>query len=355
MHVELTNIEKTFGATRVLKGIDLAIKDGEFVTFLGPSGCGKTTTLRCIAGLEDPDGGSIVAGDRVFADAGQHKYLSPNKRKVGMVFQSYALWPHMTVEANIAYPMKRRRASRAEITKRVAEILEAVGMAQHAKRYPHELSGGQQQRIALARGLVSSQGLMLYDEPLSNLDAKLRIAMRAEIQRLHREFGVTSVYVTHDQEEALALSDRVVIMNGGQIDQQGTPEEIYSRPASRFAADFMGFENILSPAGGRARELSGGLKVLDDSLPLSGEGKTIAFRGKHVQAGTGEGEPAVALAGRGMIRDSVYVGEVRTATIVTPGEGAVRVAFPADSNRFGADGAETDFHVRATDVVALDV
>ncbi|MGO2112984.1 MAG: ABC transporter ATP-binding protein [Pseudoclavibacter sp.] len=351
MHVELTRIEKSFGRTRVLKGIDLSIADGEFVTFLGPSGCGKTTTLRCIAGLEDPDGGAIVAGDRTFADAGQHKYLSPSKRKIGMVFQSYALWPHMTVEKNIAYPMKRRRAGRAEISKRVPEILEAVGMTQHARRYPHELSGGQQQRIALARGLVSSQGLMLYDEPLSNLDAKLRIAMRAEIQRLHREYGVTSVYVTHDQEEALALSDRVVIMNGGEIEQVGTPEEIHSRPASRFAADFMGFENIFEPAG--KGSLAGGLRVADDALDLTGATASVAFRGKHVQAGTGEGEQGVALAGSGIIRDSVYAGESRTATIVTPEAGAVRVSFPSDSHRFGADGTQTDFFVRTDDLVVL--
>lgn len=350
MRVDLSEITKTFGSTRVLKGIDLAIEDGEFVTFLGPSGCGKTTTLRCIAGLEEPDGGTIVAGERVFVDAVKRRYLAPNRRKVGMVFQSYALWPHMNIASNVAYPMRRQRVSRAKIKQRVTETLDAVGMGEHASRYPHELSGGQQQRIALARGLVSAHGLMLYDEPLSNLDAKLRIAMRTEVQRLHREFGVTSIYVTHDQEEALALSDRVVIMNGGEIDQIGKPEDVHSRPTSRFAADFVGFENIFDVEGDHLAAADD-VRIADSSIRPAPDG-AIAFRGKHVLPGHPEG--AAGVHGRGVIRESIYAGEFWTAKIVTPGGGEIRVSFPAESARFGVDGTDTEFYVRPDDVVVLD-
>ena len=345
MRVELAGVTKSFGKSQVLHGIDLTIADGEFVTLLGPSGCGKTTTLRCIAGLEDPDGGRIEAGERTFANADSLRFLPPHRRKVGMVFQSYALWPHLSVKANVAYPMKRRKVPRGDIRQRAEQALASVDMAQHADRFPHELSGGQQQRVALARGLVSANGLMLYDEPLSNLDAKLRIAMRAEIQRLHREFGNTSIYVTHDQEEALALSDRVVIMNAGRIDQVGTPEEIYGRPVSRFAADFVGFENIVGADGSA---LAGGLRATDRSLTAPAGG-ALAFRSKSVRLGDTSG----GLVGRGVIRDSAYVGEHWTARVEAADGTSIGVTMTADHDRRMTDGTETEFSVRSDDVIAL--
>ena len=345
MRVELAGVTKSFGKSQVLHGIDLTIADGEFVTLLGPSGCGKTTTLRCIAGLEDPDGGRIEAGERTFANADSLRFLPPHRRKVGMVFQSYALWPHLSVKANVAYPMKRRKVPRGDIRQRAEQALASVDMAQHADRFPHELSGGQQQRVALARGLVSANGLMLYDEPLSNLDAKLRIAMRAEIQRLHREFGNTSIYVTHDQEEALALSDRVVIMNAGRIDQVGTPEEIYGRPVSRFAADFVGFENIV---GAEGSALPGGLRATDRSLTAPAGG-ALAFRSKSVRLGDTSG----GLVGRGVIRDSAYVGEHWTARVEAADGTSIGVTMAADHDRRMTDGTETEFSVRSDDVIAL--
>ncbi|GAA4430914.1 ABC transporter ATP-binding protein [Georgenia halophila] len=358
MRVTLGGVNKSFAANHILKDLDLTFDAGEFVTLLGPSGCGKTTTLRCVAGLENPDAGSITAGDRVFVDASEHSFLPPHKRRVGMVFQSYALWPHMTVRSNVAYPLKRQKVARPEVKRRVQETLAAVGMQAHADRYPHELSGGQQQRVALARGLVSAGGLMLFDEPLSNLDTKLRTAMRTEIQRLHKKFGNTSIYVTHDQEEALALSDRVVIMNAGRVDQVGSPETVHSEPGSRFAADFVGFENILE-----CQSLdSAGIATLDGGLQFraGGErssptpGSAIAFRGKNVRPGKIDG---AAIAGRGVIRDSTYVGEQWTANLETPGGALVAVAVPAGGERFigrEGDGTTVDFGIRADDVVVLE-
>ncbi|NDK31950.1 ABC transporter ATP-binding protein [Nesterenkonia haasae] len=349
MKVEISAIEKSFGSARVLHGVDLTIQEGEFVTFLGPSGCGKTTTLRCIAGLEDPDHGRIQAGERTFVDAEAGRYLPPHKRNVGMVFQSYALWPHMSVKSNVAYPMKRRKVPRAEIKHKVEATLTAVGMKDYADRYPHELSGGQQQRIALARGLVSANGLMLYDEPLSNLDAKLRVAMRVEVQRLHREFGNTSIYVTHDQEEALALSDRVVIMNSGRIDQVGSPKEIHSRPATRFGANFVGFENILDVEDDS--RLAGGLRLTNAALKPR-KGSAVAFRGKNVELS--EGDARAGITGRGVIRDSEFVGEFWKAWLVTAAGASVEVTVPAGTEGFGEDGSEVDFHIRTDDVVVVE-
>ncbi|GAB3616673.1 ABC transporter ATP-binding protein [Okibacterium endophyticum] len=359
MKIVLEDVDKSFASNHILKNLNLSFGDGEFVTLLGPSGCGKTTTLRCVAGLENPDAGTITAGDRLFADASAHRYLVPHKRKIGMVFQSYALWPHMTVRSNVAYPLKRRRVPAKDIRSHVARTLEAVGMAIHAERYPHELSGGQQQRVALARGLVSAGGVMLFDEPLSNLDAKLRIAMRTEIRRLHNEFGNTSIYVTHDQEEALALSDRIVIMNGGGVEQVGSPEEIHSYPVSRFAADFVGFENIIDCVGGGDADgeamLTGGLRYRAVAgRPLPEKGQSVAFRGRSIRLGVVDG---TAIVGRGVIRNSTYVGEEWVATLETADGHGVSVSVPAGSERFigrGGDGTAVDFSVLASDVVILD-
>ncbi len=236
--VRLSGVVKRFGqGAPAVDRVDLQIAPGELVTLLGPSGCGKTTTLRMIAGLEDPTAGSIVIGDEDVT------HLPAEKRDVTMVFQSYALFPHMNVRANVGYGLRVARRPRAEIADRVAEALDLVGLGDYADRSVDALSGGQQQRVALARALVMKPRVILFDEPLSNLDAKLRQHVRGEIRALQQRLGLTAVYVTHDQEEALAISDRVVVMNAGRIEQQGSPRELYARPATHFVADFIGSAN----------------------------------------------------------------------------------------------------------------
>ncbi|NJE29494.1 ABC transporter ATP-binding protein [Thermococcus sp. 18S1] len=237
--VKLENIVKTFGETVALKGIDLHIKAGELFTLLGPSGCGKSTTLRIIAGLDFPDSGTIHFGDE------EVTYLPSSKRGAVLVFQNYALWPHMTVFDNVAYGLKLKKLPKDEIKKKVEWALELVKLEGFADRYPTQLSGGQQQRVAIARALVVEPKVLLLDEPLSNLDAKLRLEMRSEIRRIQRELGITVIYVTHDQEEAMAISDRIAVMNVGTVEQVGTPKEIYESPRTEFVASFMGKTNVI--------------------------------------------------------------------------------------------------------------
>ncbi|NJE05104.1 ABC transporter ATP-binding protein [Thermococcus sp. M36] len=237
--VKLENIVKTFGETVALKGIDLHIKAGELFTLLGPSGCGKSTTLRIIAGLDFPDSGTIHFGDE------EVTYLPSSKRGAVLVFQNYALWPHMTVFDNVAYGLKLKKLPKDEIKKKVEWALELVKLEGFADRYPTQLSGGQQQRVAIARALVVEPKVLLLDEPLSNLDAKLRLEMRSEIRRIQRELGITVIYVTHDQEEAMAISDRIAVMNVGTVEQVGTPKEIYETPRTEFVASFMGKTNVI--------------------------------------------------------------------------------------------------------------
>ena len=314
--VVLEKIVKTYGATRATDGVDLTIADGEFVTLLGPSGCGKTTLLRNIAGLERPDEGRIRLGDRVVADSAARVFVPPEKRDLGMVFQSYALWPHMSVRSNIAYPLRtRRRGSRREIAERVAHLMNVVGLSGMQGRLVSELSGGQQQRVALARALAAGSELVLYDEPLSNLDAGMRISMREEIRSVHDEIGTTSIFVTHDQEEALALSDRVVLMNRGAIVQTGTPREVYSAPRNAFVAQFLGFENIFGiERQHHEGELllhtdRGGLTFPAASSPLIPESHGgFAIKSSHVRIGAGVyPEEAPTFAGRVKLRS--YVGD----------------------------------------------
>jgi ABC-type sugar transport system ATPase subunit len=240
----LQGIVKSYGKELVVKNLDLSVKPNEFLTILGPSGCGKTTTLRMIAGLEEPDQGTIQLGDRVVFSRNDGVVIPPEARGLGLIFQSYALWPHMTVAKNITLALKEQKISKSDIAKRLETALEQVQLTGYAERYPSELSGGQQQRVAVARLIALRPSLLLMDEPLSNLDAKLRTEMRASLKRLHRDLGATTVYVTHDQIEALTLSDRIIIMNEGQIMQQGSPFDIYHHPANIFVAEFIGDPGI---------------------------------------------------------------------------------------------------------------
>jgi iron(III) transport system ATP-binding protein len=239
------NLVKEFGDQRALDDVSFDVKEGELFTLLGPSGCGKSTTLMSIAGFQHPEAGRIAVGDEVFVDAARKVAVPAEQRNLGIVFQSYAVWPHMTVFNNLAFPLKVRMLKRDAIRTRVREVLELVEMTPYEQRYPHQLSGGQQQRVALARALVYSPSVLLLDEPFSNLDAKLRERARAWVKELQGTLGLTTIFVTHDQDEALSMSDRVAVMSAGEVQQIGTPEEIYRHPANRFVAEFVGRVNLI--------------------------------------------------------------------------------------------------------------
>ncbi|MEG1592796.1 MAG: ABC transporter ATP-binding protein [Oscillibacter sp.] len=247
--IELKHIDKFYGSNHVLRDINLVIEDGDFMTLLGPSGCGKTTTLRVVSGLEKPQNGIMTIDGREVINADDAYFEEPSKRGLNLVFQSYALWPHMTVYDNIAFGLKIQKLPKAEIEKKVKESLKMMRIEQYQDRYPTELSGGQQQRVAIARAVASSPKLLLLDEPLSNLDAKLRIDMRAELQRLHRELGTTIIYVTHDQVEALTMSTKIALFKEGELSQVATPMELYMNPIDLQAADFIGNPRINFLAG----------------------------------------------------------------------------------------------------------
>lgn len=248
-YLQVTQLNKHYGQTQIFNNIDFSAKEGEFVTLLGPSGCGKSTLLRCLAGLTDVDSGQILLQGEDLVP------LPPQKRGIGMVFQSYALFPNMTVEGNVAFGLKMQKLSASEVTRRVGEVLELVELNEFARRYPHQLSGGQCQRVALARSLVTQPRLLLLDEPLSALDARIRRHLREQIRRIQREMNLTAIFVTHDQEEALTMSDRIVLMNKGQIVQNGDAETLYTAPVNAFAAGFIGNYNLLSAE--QAQRLTG--------------------------------------------------------------------------------------------------
>ena len=265
--ISIEKVTKNFGNVEVIREFSGIIHNREFVSLLGPSGCGKTTMLRMIAGFEKPTSGEIRIGDKVVSSA--KIFVPPERRGIGMVFQSYAVWPHMTVFENVAYPLKIAKFSKTEIKARVEKILDAVHLEEYAKRMPSQLSGGQQQRVALGRALVSEPKLLLLDEPLSNLDAKLRESMRFEIKDIQRNFGITVVYVTHDQGEAMAMSDHIYVLNGGIIQQVAAPSEIYRNPANQFVADFVGKVNFFKG------------KVSEGKIKLSGLGQSIPYHGPY--------------------------------------------------------------------------
>lgn len=261
--IELQNIDKYYGKNHILKNLSLTIENGDFMTLLGPSGCGKTTTLRVLAGLEKPQNGKIRMDEKEIVNAKEAYYASPSERNLNLVFQSYALWPHMTVEQNIEFGLKIQKLSKEEISERIDDALEKMQIKKYIHRYPSELSGGQQQRVAIARAIASKPALLLLDEPLSNLDAKLRVDMRSELKRLHTETGTTMVYVTHDQTEALTLSTKIALFKEGEIVQVGPPLELYNYPSSIYVADFIGNPRI-NFVDARAKLEKEGLEIESD-------------------------------------------------------------------------------------------
>ncbi len=318
--IDIENLSKTFGtgstAARAVDGISLRIEPGELFFLLGPSGCGKTTLLRMIAGFIEPTSGKIAFSGRDVTD------LPPNKRNTGMVFQSYALWPHMSVQRNVAYGLGVRKVSRKDQASRALRALEEVRMEALAARKPNQLSGGQQQRVALARALVVRPDVLLLDEPLSNLDARLRVQLRGEIRRTCKDAGITTVYVTHDQKEALSMADRIAVLDAGRIAQLGTPMEVYRQPTSRFVAEFMGEPNLIP---GEVREGGGtihtALGPLVSSHSVVPGGVLVAIRPESlriVEAGGG----ANALSA--VVEEAVYLGET-VQYLVSVGSGKARV------------------------------
>jgi putative spermidine/putrescine transport system ATP-binding protein len=284
-YLSLQNLTLAYGETVAVDSLDLTIAKGELVALLGPSGCGKTTTMRAVAGLLKPRSGHIVL------DGADITRVAANRRNVGLVFQSYALFPHLSVHENVAFGLRLKKMASPAVAEQVMQGLATVGLTQFADRKPAELSGGQQQRVALARSLVMDPKVLLLDEPLSNLDARLRLEMRAELQRVQRATGLTMIFVTHDQSEALALADRIVVMNNGAIEQIGTPEEIYNSPVSGFVADFVGFENIFKV---RENRLETGAGAIDMPGGAIDGAAGLAWRPLAVQLGEGRYEGEIA-------------------------------------------------------------
>jgi putative spermidine/putrescine transport system ATP-binding protein len=304
--LEIANLQKHYGPNHVVKDFTLDIDKGEFVSFLGPSGCGKTTTLRMVAGFETPNEGRIRIDGRDVVD------LKPNQRNIGMVFQAYALFPNMTVAQNVAFGLRVAGASRSAIEARVAEMLGIIKLPDLGARYPFQLSGGQQQRVALARALAVRPKVLLLDEPLSALDAKIRVSLRDEIRAIQRKLGITTIYVTHDQEEALSMSDRIVVMNAGVAEQVGDPFEIYNRPATRFVATFVGTLNVLegrvTDAATGAVEIDGQAVRLGRALEAgTGDPVSLALRPEAVALGARPGNDAVL---RGKVEAVSFLGSV---------------------------------------------
>jgi multiple sugar transport system ATP-binding protein/lactose/L-arabinose transport system ATP-binding protein len=331
-YLKLEGVEKSYGAARIIRGVDIAAEKGEFVVFVGPSGCGKSTLLRMVAGLEE------VSGGEIFIDGARVTDLEPAQRKVSMVFQSYALFPHMSVRDNIAFGLKMSKVPKAEIDRQVAEAARILRMEDLLDRKPRQLSGGQRQRVAIGRAIVRHPKLFLFDEPLSNLDAELRAQMRVEIARLHRNLGVTMIYVTHDQVEAMTLADRIVVLRAGQVEQIGSPKDLYERPANTFVAGFIGSPKmnflsakVTSRDGDRVElahpSLAAPLSVIrrggNGAEPAPGDQVTLGLRPEHLGLEAGDSrieltaDLAESLGGATLIYGQTAAGE--SVTLQTPG------------------------------------
>ena len=362
--IRVSDLKKTFagagGEVRALRGVSFEVAQGQLFTLLGPSGCGKTTTLRCIAGLEQPSTGQIAINDRIVFSAADGTFVSPERRRIGMVFQSYAIWPHMTVAGNVKYPLAAE-LSRKERAAKVDEILRRLGLGDLADRLAPNLSGGQQQRVALARALVAQPQVLLLDEPLSNLDAKLREQMRFELKALHESLDITTVYVTHDQEEALALSDRIGLMHEGAQLEVGTPADLYLRPAHRITADFLGMANFIPARVQRSGNQPGEEMLVESPIGSfvarrsveweQGAAALLFFRPENVDILDGDGPAGCATNhGAGVVERVIFLGN-SADVILRCGATAVRVrAHPA---RIPAAGRNVGFFVAAESCVVF--
>jgi spermidine/putrescine ABC transporter ATP-binding subunit len=358
VELEVKGLVKRYSPQVTIGPISFAVQEGEFFSLLGPSGCGKTTSLRCIAGFEALSEGAIfLRGDRL-------DDKPPHRRDVGLVFQSYALFPHLTVFDNVAFGLRLRRVARPEMEERVGRMLELVGLPELAGRLPSQLSGGQQQRIAIARSLVLEPRLLLFDEPLSNLDFKLRIQMRYELRNLQRRLGKTSIYVTHDQTEALALSDRIAVLSHGRIEQVGRPREIYESPRTAFVADFIGNSNLIaatiaqSASTHAVARTEGGLRL---ELPpgagnAAGERVTLLVRPERVRVRPpGEREPEGRNRVAASVEDATYLGEDVHVRVIAA-EGGLALLASLKSDRFARDlrpGASVEIAIRPDDIHVL--
>ncbi|HSB81576.1 MAG TPA: ABC transporter ATP-binding protein [Candidatus Methylomirabilis sp.] len=334
MALEVEGLVKRFGSVAAVDGVSFAIEPGEMLCLLGPSGCGKTTTLRCVAGLETPDAGVVRLDGQVLADGARGVLVPPHRRRFGMVFQSYAVWPHLSVFENVRYPLRfGPRMTREEMGQRTREALRLVRLEEHAERFPHQLSGGQQQRVALARALVMQPAALLFDEPLSNLDAKLREEMRSELADVQARLRVPALYVTHDQAEAMALATRIAVMHQGRIRQEGTPGAIYRRPADDFVATFLGSTNLL-PGVVEARDAAGNVRVRTGAgillvkataAPKVGSRILVGIRPEHLRVHL---QPPPGGAGlTGELAKATFLGPF-TDCLVATGEVTLQVQLP---------------------------
>jgi iron(III) transport system ATP-binding protein len=358
--IEIAGLTKTYGAVRAVDAIDLAIADGEVMALVGPSGCGKTTTLQLLAGFIKPEAGTIAVGERVVSSP--KGVVPPEKRRMSLIFQSYAVWPHMTVFENVAYGLRVMRLSRSEVEDRVTAVLRTVRMTDLAQRYPSELSGGQQQRVALARAVVVNPETLLLDEPLSNLDANLREEMRFEIRRIHDTTGITMVYVTHDQTEAMVTADRIALMRAGKIAQVGTARDIYESPATAFVATFVGGTNTLPATLVEPHTVDFGgarLRVRDDFDAAVRGPVTLCIRPHEIDFADQTGDEAVGYRGNGKNRlagtvlRQTYLGDARDY-LIDLGGAQIRVAAPPAVDRSVGSTVHLDVPVEACRIVPGD-
>ena len=343
--IQIDNVTKAYGKNIVIQGLSAEIQPGEFFTLLGPSGCGKTTLLRMIIGFNSIEGGEIRVDGKVI------NQIPTNRRNMGMVFQNYAVFPHMSVRDNVAYGLKTRHVPKAERYKRADEILKLVKIDDYADRMPTQLSGGQQQRVALARAIVIQPEVLLMDEPLSNLDAKLRVEMRNVIKRIQRQVGITTVYVTHDQEEALAISDRIAVMHGGVIQQIGTPKHIYQRPANEFVSSFIGLSNFVDAENQNGTlDFGCGYRVQMSTLrPDAGRKVCVAVRPEEFLIRSAE-EPGIPAT----VRSSVILGMTQHYFLPLGDEKEIEVVVPSDRSDLIPDGEKVSLQIVADKVNVID-